>query len=54
MVERCRQKRGVKFSVVFVTVLFRIVLSVFGKKAESNFAVSEKHGVKLIVVGENA
>ncbi len=32
----------VKFSVVFVTVRFRIVLSVFGKKAESNFAFSAK------------
>ncbi len=36
--ERCCRKRGVKFSVVFVTVCFRIVLSVFSKKAESNFA----------------
>jgi hypothetical protein len=35
-------KRGVKFSVVFVTVRFRIVLSVFSEKGESNFAFSAK------------
>jgi hypothetical protein len=44
MAERCRQKRGVKFSVVFVTVSFRIVLSVFGEKAESNLTFSAKTG----------
>jgi hypothetical protein len=42
MAERCRRKRGVKFRVVFITVRFRIVLSVFGKKAESNFTLSAK------------
>jgi hypothetical protein len=42
MAERCRRKRGVKFSAVFVTVRFQIVLSVFGEKAESNFAFSAK------------
>jgi hypothetical protein len=42
MAERCRRKRGVKFSVVFVTVRFRIVLSVFGEKAESNFTFLAK------------
>jgi hypothetical protein len=36
------RKRGVKFSAVFITVRFRIVLSVFGEKAESNFAFSAK------------
>ncbi len=40
--ELCRRKRGVKFSVVFVTVRFQIVLSVFGEKGESNFAFSAK------------
>ncbi len=39
---RCHQKRGVKFSVVFVTVRFWIVLNVFGAKVESNFAFSAK------------
>jgi hypothetical protein len=42
MAERCRQKRDVKLSAVFVTVRFWIVLSVFGEKAESNFAFSVK------------
>jgi hypothetical protein len=42
MAELCRQKRGVKFSVVFVTVRFLIVLSVSGEKAEPNFAFSAK------------
>ncbi len=42
MAERCRQKPGVKFSAVFVTVRFQNVLSVFGEKAESNFTFSEK------------
>ncbi len=42
MTERCRRKRGVKFSAVFATVHFRIVLSVFGENAESNFAFSVK------------
>ncbi len=52
--ERCCQKRGVKFSVIFVTVRFLIALSVFGENAESNFARSQTScGVKLIVVGEN-
>jgi hypothetical protein len=37
MAERCRQKRGVTFSAVFATVRFRIILSIFGEKAESNF-----------------
>ncbi len=55
MAERCRQKRGVKFSAVFVTVRFWIVLSVFGEKAESHtLRFRQKRGVKLIVVGENA
>jgi hypothetical protein len=54
MAERCRQKRDVKYSAVFVTVHFWIILSVFGKKAESNCAFLAKRGVKLIVVGENA
>jgi hypothetical protein len=54
MAERCRRKQRVKFSAVFVTVRFWIVLSVFGEKAESNFAFWQKRGVKLIVVGENA
>ncbi len=49
----CCQKRGVKLSIVFVTVRFRIVLSIFGEKGESNFAFSAKGGVKLIVVGKN-
>jgi hypothetical protein len=35
-------KSGDKFSVVFGTVHFQIVLSVFGEKAESNFAISAK------------
>jgi hypothetical protein len=39
MADHFRRKRGVKFSAVFATVRFRIVLSVFGEKAESNFAV---------------
>jgi hypothetical protein len=38
MNKRCRWKLGVKFSIVFATVRFRIVLSVFGQKVESNFA----------------
>ncbi len=42
MTERCRRKCGVKFGAVFVTVRFQIVLSVFGEKAESNFAFSAK------------
>jgi hypothetical protein len=42
MAERCRQKCGVKFSAVFATVHFRIVVSIFGEKAESNFAFSAK------------
>jgi hypothetical protein len=42
MAECCRRKHGVKFSAVFVTVRFRIVLSVFGEKAESNFAFLAK------------
>ncbi len=42
MAERCCRKRGVKFSAVFVTVRFWIVICVFGKKAESNFAFSAK------------
>jgi hypothetical protein len=29
LTELCRRKRGVKFSVVFVTVSFQIVLSVY-------------------------
>jgi hypothetical protein len=40
--EHCRQKCGVKFSVVFVTVRFQTVLGVFGKKVESNFAFLAK------------
>jgi hypothetical protein len=54
MAERYGQKEGVKFSVVFVTVSFRIILSVFGEKAESNLTFWWKHGVKLIDVGKNA
>ncbi len=42
MAERCRRKRDVKLSAVFITVRFRIVLSVFGEKAESHFAFSAK------------
>jgi hypothetical protein len=42
MAERCCRERGVKFSVVFVTVRFQIVLSVFGEEAESNFRFSAK------------
>jgi hypothetical protein len=42
MAERCCRKRGVKSSAVFVTVRFRIVWSVLGEKAESNFAFSAK------------
>jgi hypothetical protein len=43
MAKRCRRKRDVKLSAVFVlTVRFQIVLSVFGEKAESNFAFSAK------------
>jgi hypothetical protein len=42
MAERCRQKRGVKLSAVFVTVHFQIVLGVFGEKEESNFAFLAK------------
>jgi hypothetical protein len=40
--ERCHQKQGVKCSIVFVTVCFLMVLSIFGEKAESNFAFSAK------------
>jgi hypothetical protein len=42
MAEHCRQKRDIKPSAVFITVRFRIILSVFDKKAESNFAFSAK------------
>jgi hypothetical protein len=42
MAERCCWKRGVKFSVVFVTVRFQIVLSIFGEKPESNLTFSVK------------
>ncbi len=42
MAEHCCRKRGVKFSAVFVTVRFWVVLSVSGKKADSNFAFSAK------------
>ncbi len=42
MAECCRQKCNVKLSGVFVSVCFRSVLSVFGEKAESNFAFSAK------------
>jgi hypothetical protein len=42
MAELCCWKRGVKFSAVFVTVRFWIILSVFGEKAESNLAFSAK------------
>jgi hypothetical protein len=42
MAKRCRRKRDVKLSAVFVTVHFRIVLSVFGEKVESIFAFSVK------------
>jgi hypothetical protein len=42
MAECCRRKQGVKFSIVFVTVRFRIVFSVFSEKAESNFAFLAK------------
>jgi hypothetical protein len=42
MAERCHRKRRAKFSSVFVTVLLQIVLSIFGKKAESNFAFLAK------------
>ena len=42
MAERYHQKRDVKLSAVFVTVRFRIVLIVFGEKAESNFAFLAK------------
>jgi hypothetical protein len=42
MAELCRQKRGVKFSIVFVTVRFWIVLTVFGEKAESTLTFSVK------------
>ncbi len=34
MAERCRRKRDVKLSAVFVTVRFRNVLSAFGEEAE--------------------
>jgi hypothetical protein len=54
MADRCRQKRGVKFSAVFATVRFRIVLSVFGEKAVQTSRFRQKSGVKLIVVSENA
>jgi hypothetical protein len=42
MAERCCRKCGVKFSAVFVTVHFWIVLSVFGEKVESNIAFLAK------------
>jgi hypothetical protein len=42
MAERCRRKRGVEFSAVFLTARFRIVFSVFCKNAEPNFAFSAK------------
>ncbi len=42
MAERCRRKRGVKFSAVFATVRFWIFLSIFGENAESNFAFLAK------------
>jgi hypothetical protein len=54
MVECCRRKRGVKLSVVFVTVRFRIIFSVLGEKAKSTLRLRQKRGVKLIVVSENA
>jgi hypothetical protein len=47
MAERCRRKRGVKFNVVFVTVRFRIVLSVFDEKVESNLTFSGKKSAEL-------
>jgi hypothetical protein len=58
MAERCRRKLGVKFSAVFVTARFRIVLNVFGE----NFAFlakvwsqtnccRRKCGVKLCAFG---
>jgi hypothetical protein len=40
--ERCGRKREVKFSVIFVTVRFRIASSILGENAESNFAFSAK------------
>jgi hypothetical protein len=42
MAERCRRKRGVKFSIVFVALFFWIVLSVFSKKPESKLRVFGK------------
>jgi hypothetical protein len=42
MAERCRRKRGVKFSAVFATVRFWIVFSVFSENAKSNFVFSAK------------
>jgi hypothetical protein len=40
--EHCHRNRRVKFSIVFVIVRCWILLSVFGKKVESNFAFSVK------------
>jgi hypothetical protein len=55
MAERFCRERGVKFSVVFVTVRFRIV---FSEKAESNFALSAVYSVfkdaELCVFGKYA
>ncbi len=51
--EHCRQKLRVKFSIVFVTVRFRIVLSAFSKKVESSL-LRRKSEIKLIFVGEDA
>ncbi len=42
MVKCCHWKHGVKVSIVFVIVRFWIVLSIFGKKVESNFTFSAK------------
>ncbi len=42
MAEHCRPKHGIKFSVIFLTVRFRIVLSIFGEKEESNLMCSVK------------
>ncbi len=63
MAERCRQKRNVQLSAVFVTVRFWIVfrcgvkLIVVGENAELNFALSAVYSVfreeaELCVFGE--
>ncbi len=52
--ERCRQKCAVMLSIVFVTVLFRIVLCVLEKKHRETKHFCLKRGVKWCVFSNNA